>query len=46
MHKLRMPEAHLDLCGMHVHVHFFGGQIEKEQHRWEDRRRQHVAVRS
>ena len=39
-----MPEAHLDLRGMNVHVHFLGGQIEKEQDRGKHRGRQNVAV--
>ena len=45
MHKLRMPETHFDFCRMNVHVHFFGGQIEKKQDRGKDRRREHIAVR-
>ena len=38
VHKLRMPEAHLDLRRVHVHVHFLVRQIEKQQHRRETRR--------
>jgi hypothetical protein len=45
VHKLRMPETHLDFRGMNVHVHFFGGQIEKKEHSGKDRGRQHIAIR-
>ena len=44
VHELRMPEAHLDFRRVNVHVHFLGGQIEKQQHRRKNRGRQHVAV--
>ena len=45
MHELRVPETYLDFCGMYVDVHFFGGQIDKQQHGRENRRWQDVAIR-
>ena len=44
MHDRLLAEAHFGFRGMHIHVHFAAGQLEKEQHHGIDRRRQNVAV--
>ena len=44
MDELRPPEAHFDLRGMHVHVHFIVGHLEKQQRGRKNSRRQNIAI--
>ncbi len=45
MHKARLPEAHLRLRRMHVHIDFCRGHFKKQQHDRKGSRRQNVAIR-
>ena len=45
MHELRPTEAHLNLRGMHIHVHFVVRHVQKQQRRGKNSSGQNVAVR-
>src|ERR1700730_2829822 len=44
MHELRSAKTHFDLLGMHVHIHFLVGHVQKEQRRGENSSGQNVAI--
>ena len=45
VHNSLLPESHLGLRRMHIHIHFRRGHLDKKQHHRINRWRQNIAIR-